>query len=261
MAALYGFSAATAGGGGGVVAGLAPGKGKRKDLDEVRDEFAEFSLFSPARKIRRLVAEGTPLMENDQEELAIPHGFGQPLLQEQLHGSSQEMAAGSLNEERAIVLYKPVHTSFIDSSPSSDVFLKVDPDVMAGFKNRGFWSGQTSIVEIREVEEEEEAPIDEGQAASGGCLAVVPWMPSQPTVGAAFPAGAREVAEEEEMVAGDMGDAPMDVEEEAGQPAVAAAVSGDGMAVTQAGFQHWQQHCMMPQIGPSNCTPIPWSWG
>ncbi|RRT46139.1 hypothetical protein B296_00022640 [Ensete ventricosum] len=32
------------------------GKLKRKDLEEVYDDFAEFSLSSPARKIRRLVS-------------------------------------------------------------------------------------------------------------------------------------------------------------------------------------------------------------
>lgn len=30
-------------------------KMKRKDIDEVNDEFCDFSLSSPARKIRRLV--------------------------------------------------------------------------------------------------------------------------------------------------------------------------------------------------------------
>ncbi|MQL85619.1 hypothetical protein Taro_018139 [Colocasia esculenta] len=259
MAAVYGFPAAGRCGSG-EVAGHAPAKTKRKDLDEVYDEFAEFSLSSPARKIRRLDAELTPLMEK-VEELAIPHVFGQPLPEEQLQSSSQEMAVGSLNEERAIVLYKPVHAPLVDFSPSSDVFLRVDPDVMAGFKNRGFWSGQSSKVEIRELEEE--APTHDGKPASRSCLAVVPWVPSRPAVGAAFPAGATGGASElaeEEMVAEDMGDASMDVEEEAGRPAVAAAAPGDGMVVTH-GFQHWQQHCMMPQISPSNSTPITWSWG
>lgn len=32
------------------------GKLKRKDLEDVYDDFAEFSLSSPARKIRRLVS-------------------------------------------------------------------------------------------------------------------------------------------------------------------------------------------------------------
>lgn len=37
------------------MAGLWHGKLKRRDLEEVYDDFAEFSLSSPARKIRRLV--------------------------------------------------------------------------------------------------------------------------------------------------------------------------------------------------------------
>lgn len=37
------------------MAGFGLMKTKRKDLEEVYDEFSEFSLNSPARKIRRLV--------------------------------------------------------------------------------------------------------------------------------------------------------------------------------------------------------------
>lgn len=37
--------------------GYVPAKMKRKDLEEVYDEFSEFSLSSPVRKIRRLVRE------------------------------------------------------------------------------------------------------------------------------------------------------------------------------------------------------------
>lgn len=35
--------------------GFLPMKLKRKDLDQVNDDFSDFSLSSPARKIRRLV--------------------------------------------------------------------------------------------------------------------------------------------------------------------------------------------------------------
>lgn len=37
------------------MAGFLSVKMKRKDLEEVNDDFSEFSLSSPARKIRRLV--------------------------------------------------------------------------------------------------------------------------------------------------------------------------------------------------------------
>lgn len=43
------------------MAGFLSGKMKRKDLEEVYDEFSEFSLSSPARKIRRLVRESSLL--------------------------------------------------------------------------------------------------------------------------------------------------------------------------------------------------------
>ena len=38
------------------MAGFLSGKMKRKDVDDVLDEFSKFSLSSAARKIRRLVS-------------------------------------------------------------------------------------------------------------------------------------------------------------------------------------------------------------
>lgn len=74
----------------------------------------------------------------EQEGPAVPHVFGRPLPEEQL----EEMADGLaeppliLNEERAIVLYKPVNAPAVVFPSSSDVFLKVHPDVIADFKSK-----------------------------------------------------------------------------------------------------------------------------
>lgn len=52
---------------------MARTKMKRKDLDQVSDDFSDFSLSSPARKIRRLDAELPPIMEDDEPEIAMPY--------------------------------------------------------------------------------------------------------------------------------------------------------------------------------------------
>ncbi|GMQ07489.1 hypothetical protein CsSME_00051653 [Camellia sinensis var. sinensis] len=43
---------------------------KRKDLEDVNDDFSDFSLSSPARKIRRLDAELPPIMEEEEADHA-----------------------------------------------------------------------------------------------------------------------------------------------------------------------------------------------
>ncbi|CAA6671177.1 unnamed protein product [Spirodela intermedia] len=125
--------------------GYVPAKMKRKDLEEVYDEFSEFSLSSPARKIRRLDTELPPIMEEEELPAGPPTAFGRPLTKEDpLQDISPQLAARSsggyessapLNEERALVLYKPVRSRRpFDSRQPSNVFLKVDPDVIASLK-------------------------------------------------------------------------------------------------------------------------------
>ncbi|KAE8657966.1 hypothetical protein F3Y22_tig00116976pilonHSYRG00207 [Hibiscus syriacus] len=41
------------------------GKFKRKNIDQVNDDFSDFSLSSPATKIRRLDADLPPIIEED----------------------------------------------------------------------------------------------------------------------------------------------------------------------------------------------------
>ncbi|KAK9098313.1 hypothetical protein Syun_025358 [Stephania yunnanensis] len=53
-------------------------KMKRKDLEEVVDDFTDFYLTSPARKIRRLDAELPPIMEEDEPGIPIGLRFYVP---------------------------------------------------------------------------------------------------------------------------------------------------------------------------------------
>uniref|UniRef100_A0A1D1YWH8 ATP synthase subunit delta n=1 Tax=Anthurium amnicola TaxID=1678845 RepID=A0A1D1YWH8_9ARAE len=233
--------------------GHAPARMKRKDLEDVYDDFSEFSLSSPARKIRRLDAELPPIME--EEETAAPLIFGQPLPKEQLHTRSLQLAAGSddvepslpLNEERAIVLYKPVNMPLLDFPCPSNVFLNVDPDMIASFKNGAFWQSQPNLVKTRE--EEAESTAGSGKAAVSSCLAVVPWMPSHhlpEAVNAVNVMGVKNQAVEESMASEGAEDALMEIEVEGGQANGVTTSGPSGLAASE-GLQHWQQHCMTPQ--------------
>ncbi|MQL77718.1 hypothetical protein Taro_010142 [Colocasia esculenta] len=255
---FYGFPP---GGVAGEMAGYALAKVKRKELEEVYDEFSEFSLSSPARKIRRLDAELPPIME--EEEPAATLVFGQPLPEEELQICSKQLtsaeltnaeASTPLNDERAIVLYKPVNVPVLDSSCPSNVFLSVDPDMIAGFKNQVLWRSRQNIVKTRD--EEAEASSGNGQAAGTSCLAVVPWMPSQVSEPANV-SGAKNRLVEQEMAPADAEGSSMDIEVEQGQ---ANGVTIPGIAAAD-GLQHWQQHCMTTQVGASESTPVMWSWG
>ncbi|KAK6126634.1 hypothetical protein DH2020_039620 [Rehmannia glutinosa] len=86
---------------------------KRKDLEDVNDDFSDFSLSSPARKIRRLDAELPPIIE--EEECETPIAFEHTMLHEQsfVNDSSggikiEELPNVPSNEEKAIVLFKPL---------------------------------------------------------------------------------------------------------------------------------------------------------
>ncbi|KAL5974198.1 hypothetical protein ACLOJK_030861 [Asimina triloba] len=240
-------------------------KMKRKELEEVYDEFSDFSLASPARKIRRLNADLPPIIE--EEETAIPPVFGQPMLDEHLDVNAGQSAAGmeevvpSLlpNEERALVLYKPVYTPFFQSSDSANVSFAVNTDLVPGLK------GHPNIM----TEEAYEASMDENVASSNRCLAVVPWVPTNQPPVSLSQQERRDWADgnrlSERMECEEMDVATMEVEEEdpaayGGGEEQARASAGTG-GVEGMTIQQWQQqHCMTLQIPQNNSTPIMWSW-
>lgn len=93
-----------------------------------------------------------------------------------------------------------------------------------------------------------------------GCLAVVPWVPSQLP-----PASATEVSQTdapEPMEEAEEVEAAMDIEEtesasiEQGHTSVHDVYSG---IAGSDGLHQWQQqHCMIPQIPQNTSTPITW---
>ncbi|PIN18166.1 hypothetical protein CDL12_09163 [Handroanthus impetiginosus] len=232
-----------------------PLKLKRKDLEDVNDDFSDFSLSSPARKIRRLDAELPPIKE--EEESDIPMAF-EPLAQE--HGTDSNPSGGLKieelpnlpdNEERAIVLFKPINTSPLSHSPSN-FSVSVNPDLISGLKNQVLLSGVSNS--WRPADDEAEETNNSG--SGNGCLAVVPWVPSQMswTPVAEF---SSQVDNSEMMDAQEVGEATMEVED--GVDIEQRNVNEGGGVTLGEGFNQWQQpHCLIPQPPHNTTTPIVW---
>ncbi|RWW11566.1 hypothetical protein BHE74_00013324 [Ensete ventricosum] len=149
------------------------GKLKRKDLEEVYDDFAEFSLSSPARKIRRLVS--VLFLER------LPGNISSSDMQTSGSVASEAMSGYPLdNEERAIVLYKPVETPLM-LSPGNRSFDKKDQ--------------RTGV--------------------SNSCLAVIPWVPPHAATATSGFGGSESDSKlsEEPMEAEETEAASMEVEE------------------------------------------------
>ncbi|XP_017700290.2 uncharacterized protein LOC103715535 isoform X1 [Phoenix dactylifera] len=239
------------------MAGFLPGKMKRKDLEEVYGDFSEFSLSSPARKIRRLDAELPPIMEEEDSAVPVVFEFEQQQLPRDLmSGSSSMPESGStmtdavpvpaLNEERSLVLYKPVDAQLLWSPAQSNVSFRVSSDLIHGLKNQAFQSGNQMRVEDK-------------SAVSSNCLAVVPWVPNKGSVvatGSGDPIEVQSKVSQEPMEAEQIESVSMEVEEERDQAEQASIDGGAG----GEGFHQWQQHCMTPQLPPNPSTPVMWSW-
>lgn len=223
---------------------------KRKELDDVNDDFSDFSLSSPARKIRRLDAELPPIIEEEEPEISIE--LEQPEL-EQSFGSStrrgliiEELPSVPENEERALVVFKPLNTRLMHSP--SNVSVSVDPRFVSGFKNELLWPKGTNTWRSTENEPREQ---DKESDSRGNCLAVVPWIPPQfPSVtgGEAF----SQTDSTDMMEAEEMEGATMDIED-----------GGVGMDQitglnTNEGLHQWQQHCMIPQPPQNISPPLVW---
>ncbi|MCL7042460.1 hypothetical protein MKW94_030165 [Papaver nudicaule] len=237
-------------------------KMKRKDLEEVSDEFSDFSLSSPARKIRRLDAELPPIIEEpiDYEQMMPEEEQRRviPVVEE----DGVIILPCSENEERAIVLYKPMNSPSLNSLSSFEV--TVNSDLIPSIKDRhGLWSGHRGCL-LKNLEDEEERKRNETAGGKGECLAVVPWVASQ------FPSPVENdlattgLTTNDPMEAEvDMENADMDIEMDND----VGVVQGQEQPIAMGagvGFQPWsqqQQHCMTPpQLPQNNSTPIMWSW-
>nr|CAD1825415.1 unnamed protein product [Ananas comosus var. bracteatus] len=196
---------------------MAP-KMKRRDLDEADDEFFEFSLSSPATKIRRLDAEFNvaPIAEKDGEPLEIEEAMGD---------SSLDLP--SMNEERAIVLYKPIDSHPLLGPNRSNVSLQISSDLIPGLKN-GFFQRVKGG-----------SPVDDRRTA------LVPWAHV-----------CTEAAEAVEM-AEEGASMEVEVEEEEGKGRGEQINTSNGgvedqrLHPTQWQWQ-WQNHCMDPRSSSSS---------
>ncbi|GFQ03001.1 hypothetical protein PHJA_002443900 [Phtheirospermum japonicum] len=215
---------------------------KRKDLEDVNDDFSDFSLCSPARKIRRLDADLPPIIED--EECEIPMAFEHSLLQEHRPGSCssggiriEELPDVPINDEKAIVLFNP---STLPRSPSN-FSVSVDPRLISALKNKAPWSDQSNTWRLADDDEAEE---------KNNCLAVVPWVPSQlpAEAGAELPS---QFDNSEMMDAQEVEEEEMDVED-------GDIVQTGGMMLNEGYHQWQQQHCLIPQPPHNATAPIVW---
>lgn len=208
---------------------------KRKDpdfdMDGLHHDFSDFSLSSPARKIRRLDAELPPIMEES------------------------ELESESVND-KAIVLFKPLTSPFLSSSPSS---ISVDSDLISGFKDEF----------IRAITKQNRTTIEEDKAVSSSsnneCLAVIQWAPRSQLITPPTTSGIEisELPTEHSEFTMEADDS-MEIED-ANENTLQSGPSGDGyggmagMWVGGEGLPQWQQqHCMVPQPPHNTFTPISW---
>ncbi|KAJ0965568.1 hypothetical protein J5N97_026706 [Dioscorea zingiberensis] len=223
---------------------------KRKELEDVSDGFSEFSLSAPSRKIRRLDVDLVPIMG---EEHVVPSVPQQQFLIEQMGGIAPQFDAlvedapqVPVNEERAIVLYKPIDSPLYLSPSSSNVSFTVSSDMYPGLKNQVFWPRNSNPGVSSGL-------MDCKQVVANDSLAMVPWVP---TPASATPllqsVGSSNSLSIEPMEAEEVEGASMEVEEETEQ----TSSSGTGAEV----FQQWhQQHCMTPEIPTTRTTQVMWS--
>ncbi|XP_051148563.1 uncharacterized protein LOC127263527 [Andrographis paniculata] len=235
-----------------------PARLKRKDLEDVSDDFSDFSLSSPARKIRRLDAEQLPPII-EEEECEIPIEIEEPLPDEQSYVSNyscgiriEELPNEPSNEERAIVLFKPMSANPLVQSPSN---FSVSPNLILGFKNQMMLSSKSDGWKPTGGDEEE----NDSSGADNGCRAVVPWVAPQhrPTPGAEelLPqqVDSSEMMDTQEVA----GETAMDVEDSPGLDQ--GNVNGGTGAGLEQQFHQWQkQHCLIPSPPQNSTTPITW---
>lgn len=200
-------------------------------VDQIGDDFSDFSLSFPATKIRRLDPELPPIVEEEGESLPVP------------------------NDERALVLFKPMNLH----SPSNFSFT-LSSDLISQIKyNQLSWSKQCDSSAGSDNQED--------QHDNNNCgLAIVPWVP-QPLPSSYSLDDSEDNNNSntmEYMEADEMGEdegAMMDVEQQD---------NTDHTPINYTTFNHptvvnlhqaegFQQHCLLPQIPQNTSTPITWT--
>ncbi|KAI4377560.1 hypothetical protein MLD38_015165 [Melastoma candidum] len=212
------------------------GRMKRKgidldlDLDLVPDH--DFSLSSPAPKIRRLDAELPTIAEDEEFECSSP-------VMERMEAEDDlATEAPAENGERAIVVFRPVEEYLLRLRSPSSFSVSFDSELISGFKSQFPWSNGSSV---------DGAAKDDGDSSNVKCMAVVPWVPSQ------FPsAPGAEIIDSEDMETEGGGGGEVEMEVEVGN--LHPNVVGDFVG----GLQTWQQHCMTTQLPQLTSAPAAW---
>ncbi|EOA15604.1 hypothetical protein CARUB_v10005671mg [Capsella rubella] len=215
---------------------------KRKDIDRVNDDFSDFSLSSPARKIRRLDVDLPPIMEEEETDLPMQET------------AVEEIEVSPVNDERAIVLFKPRHCH---QTCSGNLF--VDRDLISGFKNRFLRDASRADDDLYEDQR------------SNKCQAVVCWNPSQTpysqSVGTFQQPRTLEITELDET--GEdavMDDAASEIDEDSGNTSLSFPQPAQQQLHQEPtygfGLHQWQQqqNCMIPQLPQVSTTPTPITW-
>ncbi|XP_047333034.1 uncharacterized protein LOC124936570 [Impatiens glandulifera] len=213
---------------------------KRKGDEDITEDFP----LSPAIKIRRL-DENLPTMIPDDELLDNIVSNRDPVeIPEEVMALTELNNPILENDERAIVLFKPLNTQSLYQSPSS-FRVSIDPDFLSEIKYNRFMSSSQSHMK-RPEEKDEVYEHDTNQ-----CLAVVPWIPSTLVHHHLDKVEVSELMMEEDEQMGE--ESLMDVDEESSINGVVGQMEMNENLQWQ---QQQQQQCMIQQS--SNSSPVVW---
>lgn len=230
---------------------------KRKDIEYHSDDF---SLFSPATKIRRLDAYHPPIIGEDVPDFpswirnpAANVGVDNLASNIRRTGSSSQvmvdMPATSENVDRSIVLSNPTTTPL----PLSPSRFSIDSDILSGIKKDIHRSNHSILVKSAEDQEEE-------GRKNARCLAVIPWNPPLqqfPFTTAGNMQGAMSELVEDDQQIGEA--TTMDIEEDntATEYSQQQQYSQMNENLIQWQLQQQQHHCMMIQQAPQSSSAPP----
>ncbi|KAI4380245.1 hypothetical protein MLD38_006460 [Melastoma candidum] len=135
---------------------------KRKGLD--LDLEFDFSLSSPAPKIRHLDTELPTIAEDEEYEWSSS-------VTERME-AEDDLASGAPveNGERVIVVFRPVEEYLLRLHSPSSFSVSVDSELIAGFRSQFPWSNISSVDGVAK---------DVGGSSNLKCTAVVRWVLSQ----------------------------------------------------------------------------------
>ncbi|KAK2658666.1 hypothetical protein Ddye_005199 [Dipteronia dyeriana] len=219
-------------------------KRKELDLDDVSDDLHEFSLSSPARKIRRLNAQLPPIIEEEKELEVVVEMSSSPVY--------EEMVSDPVNQERALVLYRPVNSPPLLHSPSN-VSVHLDSlNLVSDFKNV-FLRGRSRLMRLAEEY------LHNKNGTANNCLAVIPWVPNQSQFPHNLGMDVSQTEALESMEAEDEDEeTEMDIEDSNTTNTEQGHVYGYG-GMREEGVHQWPQHyCMIPQLPQNFSSPITW---